>query len=62
MIWTVNGRSCKNVLLGEKKAIVLGVTVDLGDIAWGGMNWIGLAQDKDQRRAPVNAVMKHRVP
>jgi hypothetical protein len=26
-------------------------------IGWGGMDWIHLAQDKDQWRAPVNMVM-----
>jgi hypothetical protein len=36
--------------------------MDLGDIGWGGMEWIGLAQDKDKWRAHVNAVMSFRVP
>jgi hypothetical protein len=29
---------------------------------WSGVGWIGLAQDKDKRRALVNAVMNLRVP
>jgi hypothetical protein len=28
----------------------------------GGVDWIHLAQDRDQRRAPVNTVMNLRVP
>jgi hypothetical protein len=31
--------------------------MDLGDIGWGGMDWIGLAKDKNKWRALVNVVM-----
>jgi hypothetical protein len=31
-------------------------------IEWGVMDWIDLAQDRDQWRALVNTVMKLRVP
>jgi hypothetical protein len=34
----------------------------LTEIGWDGMNWIGLAQDKDQWRALVKMVMNLRVP
>jgi hypothetical protein len=34
----------------------------LGDIAWGGVDLIGLAQDRDQWRALVNMIMNLRVP
>jgi hypothetical protein len=30
-------------------------------IGWDGVDWIGLAQDRDQWRAPVNTVMNLRV-
>jgi hypothetical protein len=32
--------------------------MDLGDIEWGNVDWIGLDQDRYQWRALVNAVMK----
>jgi hypothetical protein len=32
------------------------------NIRWDGMDWIDLAQDRDQRRALVNTVMNLRVP
>jgi hypothetical protein len=38
------------------------IKMDLLEIDWGGVDWIGLAQDRDKRRALVNAVMNLRVP
>jgi hypothetical protein len=36
--------------------------MDLGEIGWGDVDWIGLAQDRDKWRAVVNAVMNFCVP
>jgi hypothetical protein len=36
--------------------------MDLREIKWDGVNWIDLAQDRDQWRALVNTVMNLRVP
>jgi hypothetical protein len=33
------------------------IKMDLREVGWGGMDWIGLAQDRDQWRALVNMVM-----
>jgi hypothetical protein len=38
------------------------IRINLREIGWGGMDWIDLAQDKDQWRALVNTVMNLRVP
>jgi hypothetical protein len=36
--------------------------VDSIKIGWSGMDWIDLAQDRDQWRALMNTVMNFRVP
>jgi hypothetical protein len=35
--------------------------MDLQGVGWGDMDWIHLAQDRDRRRALVNAVTNLRV-
>jgi hypothetical protein len=37
------------------------IKMDLLEIGWGRVDWIGLAQDEDKWRAFVNAVMNLRV-
>jgi hypothetical protein len=31
-------------------------------LGWGGMDWIGVAEDRDEWRTPVNTAMNLRVP
>jgi hypothetical protein len=38
------------------------IRMDLREIGWGGMDWIDLAQDREQWRALVNTVMNLLVP
>jgi hypothetical protein len=41
----------------------LGITkMDLRETEWDGVDWIDVAQDRDQWRAIMNTVMKLRVP
>jgi hypothetical protein len=41
---------------------VCNVKMDFRGLEWGGMDWIDLAQDRDQRRSLMNTVMNLRVP
>jgi hypothetical protein len=34
----------------------------LGEVGWGDVDWIGLAQDRDRWRALVHSVLNLRVP
>jgi hypothetical protein len=38
------------------------IKIDLREIGWDGVDWIDLAEDRDQWRALVNTVMNLRVP
>jgi hypothetical protein len=38
------------------------IRLDLGEVGWGDVDWIGLALDRNRWRALVNAVMNLRVP
>jgi hypothetical protein len=34
----------------------------LGEVGWGDVDWVGLAEDKNRLRALVNLVMNLRLP
>jgi hypothetical protein len=38
------------------------IRMDLREVGWGNVDWIGLAQDRDRRGALVNSVLNLRVP
>jgi hypothetical protein len=52
----------KRPLGGPRRRWVNNNTMDLREIECDGMDWIDLAQDRDQWRALVNTVMNLRVP
>jgi hypothetical protein len=38
------------------------VRMDLGEVGWSDVDWMGLAQDRNRWRALVNSVLNLRVP
>jgi hypothetical protein len=52
----------KRPLRRPTRRLVDNIKLDLRMKDWGGMEWIDLAQDRDQLRALVNRVMNLRVP
>jgi hypothetical protein len=46
----------------QRRRWVDNIKMDLTEIGWDGMDWIELAQDRDQWRTLVNTVMDLRVP
>jgi hypothetical protein len=63
-------RNLYRLLLGNPERKKLGrtrlrwveVKMHFGEMGWGGMDCIGMAQDRDQWRAHVNAVINLRIP
>jgi hypothetical protein len=52
----------KRPLERPRRRWVDNTNMGLREIGWDGMDWIDLAQDRDQWRALVNTVMNLRVP
>jgi hypothetical protein len=52
----------KKPLGRPRRRWVNNIKMDLREIGWGGMDWIDVAQDRDQWRALMNTVMNFRIP
>jgi hypothetical protein len=52
----------KRPLGRQRRRWVANIKINLREVGWVGMNWIDLAEDRDQWRALVNAVMNLWVP
>jgi hypothetical protein len=52
----------KRPLGKPRRRWVNNIKMDLREIGWDGVDWVDLAQDRDQRRALVNTVMNFGVP
>jgi hypothetical protein len=49
--------------LGRPRCCLLdNIRMDLVEVEWGDVDWIGLTQDSDRWRALVNSVLNLRVP
>jgi hypothetical protein len=60
--WILVGKPEENRPLGRsRRGCEENIKMDLREVRWGGMDWIDLARDWDQRRALVNTVMNVRV-
>jgi hypothetical protein len=57
------GKKEEKSLLGRQRhRWVDNIKMYLLEIGWGSVDWIGLVQDRDKSRAPVNKVMNLCVP
>jgi hypothetical protein len=56
------GKSEEKRPLGRPRCMCDNIEMDRREIGWGGMNWIDVAQDRDQWMALVKTVMNLRVP
>jgi hypothetical protein len=52
----------KRPLGRARRSWVDNIRMDLVEVGWGVVDWIGLAQDRDRWRALVNSVLNLRVP
>jgi hypothetical protein len=52
----------KRPLGGPIRRWVDNIRMDLGEVGWGYVDWIGLAKDRNRWRALVNSVLNLRVP
>jgi hypothetical protein len=61
--WVVDGKPEGKSPLGRPRhRWVDNIRMDLGEVGWGVVDWIGLAQNRNRRRALVNSVLNLRVP
>jgi hypothetical protein len=61
--WLLVGKPEAERPLGRpRRRWVDNIRMDLGEVRWGEVDWIGLAQDRNRWRALVNSVLNLRVP
>jgi hypothetical protein len=55
-------REEKRLLGRPRRRWVDNIRMDLGEVGWGDVDWIGLAKDRNRWRALVNSVLNLQVP
>jgi hypothetical protein len=70
--YSMNGREEELVYVGKpegkrklgrpRRRWVDNIRMDLREVGWGDVDWTGLVQDRNRRRALVNSVLNLRVP
>jgi hypothetical protein len=59
---SVGKREGKRPLGRRRRRWVDNIRMDLGEVVWGDVDWIGLAKDRNRWRALVNSILNLRVP
>jgi hypothetical protein len=54
--WRVQNEECRS------RSYFTNIRMELVEVGWGDVDWIGLAQDMDRWRALVNSVLNLRIP
>jgi hypothetical protein len=52
----------KSSLGTPRRRWVDNIRLDLGEVEWGDVDWIGLAKDRNRWRAVANSIVNLRVP
>jgi hypothetical protein len=58
----VGKREGRRPLGRSRRRWVDNIRMDVVEVGWGDVDWIGLAQDRDRWRALVNSALNLRVP
>jgi hypothetical protein len=56
-----NNNNNNNNSNNKRRRWVVNIRMDLGEVGWGDVDWIGLAKDRKRWRALVNSVLNLRV-
>jgi hypothetical protein len=59
----IDGKARGKETIGRpRRKWVDNIRMDLGEVGWGNVDWIGLAKDRNRWKAVVNSVLNLQVP